>query len=127
MAKKPTKVKLIELAYTYAGVIKDIATACDVDRKTVTRWKNKDPLFKQALEDGNDRLVDLALSGLKHLLEAKAERSVHYTLDRLARDKGFGQLIRIKDDKKFEDQFEGMSDKELLEYADKAHQKLING
>ena len=124
---KPTKKKLIELAFTYCGVMTDIAKACGVTRQTVNNWKNKDPMFKQALENGNDHLVDLAISGLKHLLEKNSERSVHYTLDRLARDKGFGQLIQIKDVKKFEDQFEDMSDKELLEYADKAHQKLING
>lgn len=127
MARKPSKKKLIELAYTYAGVIKDIAAACGVTRLSVNNWKNKDPLFKQALEEGNDRLVDLAISGLKSLLKDKSERSVHYTLDRLARDKGFGQLIQIKDVKKFEDQFDDMSDKELLEYAELAHQKLING
>jgi hypothetical protein len=115
MAKKPTKKKLLELAETYAGCVQDIATACNVARQTVSKWKNEDPDFKSACENGNDVLVDLALKGLRDLLSKGSERSVHYTLDRLARDKGFGMLLQIKDKSKLDEQLDEMTDEQILE------------
>ena len=126
MAKKPTSAKLVELAYEYAGVINDIAVACRVDRRTVTRWKNKDEKFREALKQGNDRLVDMALRGLKYHLKKKSEKSIHYTLDRLARDKGFGLLIQNKVTNYVEDKLKDLSDDELIEAAKEQKLKIVS-
>tara|TARA_R110000851_G_scaffold108617_1_gene230045 strand:- start:28985 stop:29395 length:411 start_codon:yes stop_codon:yes gene_type:complete len=125
--KKPTKKMLLNLALNHAGCVTDVALACHVERQTVYAWMSKDPQFKQAMNDGNDVLVDLAIKGLKHNLEQNNERSVHYTLDRLARDKGFGQLIKIQDKSKFEDQFDDFSDDELEALMIKTAERIKNG
>ena len=115
---------LIQLAKDHAWSVTDVAKACSVSRQSVHNWINKDPEFKEAMDNGNDILVDLAVSGLKHHLEQKSEKTIHYTLDRLARDKGFGKLIKIQDQSKFEDQFDEMSDSELEELAIKTANRI---
>jgi hypothetical protein len=127
MGRKPSKAKLLELANTYAGCVTDVAKACDVSRTSVHNWINKDPAFKEAMDDGNDILVDLAIGGLRYNLEQNNERSVHYTLDRLARDKGFGTMIKIQDKSKFEDQFDDMSDSELEDLLIRTTKRIKNG
>lgn len=126
MARKPSSAKLVELAYTYAGVIQDIAAACNVSRVSVNNWKNKDEKFREALKNGNDCLVDLALNGLKHHLENKSEKSIHYTLDRLARDKGFGMLIQQKVTNYVEEKLKDKTDEELIEYAKEQQLKIVS-
>jgi hypothetical protein len=125
--KKPSKKLLIELAVHYAGVVTDIADACGVARMTVYRWMDKDPDFKAQMDDQNTVLVNLAIKGLRYNLENNSERSVHYTLDRLARDKGFGSIIKIQDKSKFEDQFEEMSDSELEDLLIRTTKRIKNG
>lgn len=126
MAKKPTLKKLLELAETYAGCVNDIALACKVNRKTIYEWKQKHPEFKEACENGNDVLVDLALKGLKDLLAKGSEKSVHYTLDRLARDKGFGMLLQVRDKSKLDDQLEEMTDEEILAKMEQSRKRIKN-
>jgi DNA invertase Pin-like site-specific DNA recombinase len=127
MAKKPTLKKLIELAGTYAGCVQDIARACDVTRQTVHEWQQKHPEFKEAIANGNDVLVDLALTGLKHLLEQKSERSVHYTLDRLARNKGFGMMLQVTDKSKLDEQLETMTDADIVAEMERSLKRIKNG
>ena len=124
---KPAKKILIQLAEKYAGVVTDVAEHCKVSRMTVYRWMEKDPAFKAKMDEGNVILVEKAIKGLVHLLDNNSERSVHYTLDRLARDKGFGQLIKIQDKSKFEDQFDDMSDDELEDLLIKTSERIKNG
>lgn len=125
--KKPPKKVLIELAEHFAGVVTDVAESCGVTRQTVYNWMEKDPAFKEKMDDQNTVLVDLAIKGLRYNLEQNSERSVHYTLDRLARDKGFGRLIKIQDKSKFEDQFDDLSDEELEELLIKTTKRIANG
>ena len=127
MARKPSKNILIELAEKYAGVVTDVAKHCGVVRKTVYNWMDKDPEFKEKMHDGNAVLVELAIKGLRYNLENNSERSVHYTLDRLARDKGFGQLVKIQDKSKFEDQFDELSDAELEKLAIRTAKRIGDG
>jgi hypothetical protein len=127
MAKKPTLKKLIELAGVYAGCVQDIATACKVTRQTVHKWQQEHAEFKEAIANGNDVLVDLALTGLKHLLEQKSERSVHYTLDRLARNKGFGMMLQVTDKSKLDEQLDSMSEAEILQEMEKSMERIKKG
>lgn len=127
MARKPSKKALLELAVKYAGVVTDIAESCGVTRKTIYNWMDKDPEFKAQMDDQNTVLVNLAIKGLRHNLENNSERSVMYTLDRLARDKGFGQLVKVQDKSKFEDQFNELSDAELEELAIRTAKRIENG
>lgn len=127
MPRKPTKKKLIELAFTYAGVQKDVAEACHVVRQTVAQWQLKDPAFDLAMKSGNDVLVDLSISGLLHHLQEKSEKSIHFTLDRLAREKGFGKMIQIKDRSKFEEQLAEMSEEEMKQHFDEQMERIQNG
>lgn len=127
MAKKPTLKKLLELAVTYAGCVSDIAKACGVARQTVHDWQQKHPEFKEAIANGNDVLVDLALTGLKHLLEQKSERTVHYTLDRLARNKGFGMMLQVSDKSKLDEQLDGMSDEDILKEMERSRERIKKG
>lgn len=124
MAKKPTLKKLLELAETYAGCVGDIAEACKVNRNSVTNWKNAHPEFKQACENGNDILVDLALKGLRNLLEKNSEKATLYTLDRLARDKGFGMLLQVRDKSKLDDQLEEMTDEEIVAKMEQSRKRI---
>ena len=127
MAKKPSLNKLIELAGTYAGCVTDIANACGVSRQAVNDWQNKHPEFKEAIANGNDVLVDLALTGLKHLLEQKSERTVHYTLDRLARNKGFGMMLQVTDQSKLDEQLDAMSEDDILKEMERSRERIKKG
>lgn len=124
MGKKPSKEKLIEAAREYAGCVVDVAKACKCSRNSIYNWMEEEPEFKQAMDQGNDLLVDLALSGLRHHLEEKSEKTIHYTLDRLARHKGFGQLIKVQDKSKLDEQLDDMSESELVEMMKKTNDKL---
>lgn len=118
MARKPSSKKLVELARIYAGVREDIATACGVTRQSIHNWMQKDEAFRNAMNDPevtNDLLVDLAVKGLKHHLEKNSERSIHFTLDRLARDRGFGQFITTKNIDSLESKLKDKTDEELKE------------
>lgn len=125
--KKPSKKKLIEMAKEYAGVITDMANAYGCCRQAMAKWCKDDPQIKEAMEEGRDVLVDLAKSGLKHHLEKKSEKSIHYTLDRLARHQGFGQQISVKDQSKFDQSLEELTDDELVAMLKRNDERIKNG
>lgn len=127
MAKKPTLKKLIELAGVYAGCVGDIAKACKVTRQTVHAWQQEHAEFKEAIANGNDVLVDLALAGLKYQLEQKSERSVHYTLDRLARNKGFGMMLQVTDKSKLDEQLDSMSEADIIAEMERSRERIKKG
>lgn len=127
MARKPTKKMLIVLAFKYAGVQKDVAEACGVVRQTVAQWQLKDLKFDDAMKKGNDVLVDLSISGLLHHLKEKSEKSIHFTLDRLAREKGFGKMIQVTDRSKFEEQLAVMTEEEMKEKFEKEMKRIQEG
>lgn len=122
--KKPSLKTLIKAARQYAGCVVDVAKALKVHRDTIYRWQEQEPEFKAVMDQGNEFLVDLALSGLRHHLEEKSEKTIHYTLDRLARHKGFGQLIKVQDKSKFDEQLDDMSEEELLQMINKTNEKI---
>lgn len=127
MPRKPSKKKLIELAETYAGVQKDIAEACGVVRQTVAQWQLKDPDFNKAMKNGNETLINLAVRGLRVHLVKESEKSIHFTLDRLARDKGFGKFVQIQDKSKFEEQLKEKTEAELAELYKEQLKKIEDG
>lgn len=124
MSKKPSKKKLLELAQVYAGCRQDVANACNVSRHTIRNWMEADKEFKDAMDDGNNVLVDLALKGLKHHLEQNSEKTVHYTLDRLARDKGFGMMLQVRDKSKIDEQLDEMSDEEIIAEMERSRERI---
>lgn len=113
MARKPSRKKLVELIQLHGGILTDMAESCGVSRQSVHAWIKKDPTLKNEIDDARDLFVDLAKKGLKYHLEQQSEKTIHFTLDRLAQKEGFGKLIQIKDKSKFEDQFDDLSDEEL--------------
>lgn len=127
MARKPSSKKLVELAKEFCGVKTDIAAACGVTRQSVHNWMQKDESFRKAMNDPemtNDLLVDMAVKGLKHHLENNSERSIHYTLDRLARGRGFGQFITTKTIDSVENKLKDMTEEELMEYWKNKRKKI---
>lgn len=123
--KKPSKKKLIEMAKVYAGVIVDMAESYGCCRQAMSKWCKDDPQIQEAMKEGCDVLVDLAKSGLKYHLEKKSEKSIHYTLDRLARNQGFGQHLTVKDKSKFDASLDDLTDEELLQ-MEKRNSERIN-
>lgn len=123
-SKKPSSKKLVELAKIYAGCMQDIADACGVSRQTVWNWKTSDPKFREALAEGNDHLVDLAKSGLRHHLEQKSEKSIHYTLDRLGRKEGFGLMLQVTDKSKLDEQLDEMTDDEIIKEMERSRDRI---
>lgn len=124
MGKKPSEELLIKLAQQHHGCVVDVAKACKATRQSVYNWMNDHPKFKEQMDKGNDMLVDLAISGLVHHLENNSEKTIHYTLDRLARNKGFGQMIKVQDKSKIDDQLDEMTDEELLNYSKEIDKKI---
>lgn len=124
MAKKPSLKKLIELAETYAGCINDIAAACKTTRQSVYNWKIEHKEFADALAKGNDFMVDLARQGLRHHLEKQSEKSIHYTLDRLGRNQGFGMFLQVTDKSKIDDQLDGMTDEEIMAEMERSRKRI---
>ena len=125
--KKPSQAMLITLAKEYAGVITDMAKAYGCSRQAMAKWCKGNEKIKDAMEEGRDVLVDLAKAGLKHHLENKSEKSIHYTLDRLARHEGFGQHISTTDKSKFEDQLDELSDQELMDMMNRNDRRIKEG
>lgn len=125
--KKPSKRMLIAMAKEYAGVITDMAKSYGCSRQAMAKWCKGDPDIKDAMEEGRDVLVDLAKSGLKHHLEKFSEKSIHYTLDRLARHQGFGQHLTVKDKSKFDESLDELTDDELMEKLNRDQERIKNG
>lgn len=124
MARKPSKKKLKQLIETYGGIKTDIAKACNVSRQSVHNWINSDEDLKQMVENMKDELVDLAKKGLKHHLEQQSEKTIHWTLERLARQDGFGKVVQVKDTTNFQDALNEMTDEELMNLLTKTNEKL---
>lgn len=129
MGKKPSLKVFKTAVEKYAGVKTEIGLAFGVSRQTVHNWCTTDPEFKAEIDKGNDTLLDLAKKSLKYLLEHNSERATLYTLDRLGRKDGFGQLIQIQDKSKLDEQLDEMSDDQILEELENSRRriKLANG
>ena len=121
---KPSIEKLVETAEIYAGVVTDVAKALGKTRQTVYTWMEEEPEFKEAMNYDNDLLVDLSMQGLRYHLEQKSEKSIHYTLDRLARNKGFGLHVKHQDKNKVDEQLAEMSNEELIEHMAMVNRKI---
>lgn len=122
--KKPSKKELIELAEEKAGVVKDMADACGVSRKTMHLWIKKDEKLQQAVDDGREILIDLAKSGLKQKLIDGSEKSIIYVLGTLGRKEGFGNVIQVQDRSKLSDQLDDLSDEEILAEIEDSRRRM---
>ena len=123
---KPTIEKLVETAEIYAGVVTDVAKALGKTRQTVYTWMKEEPEFKEAMNYDNDLLVDLSMQGLRYHLEQKSEKSIHYTLDRLARNKGFGLHVKTTNKNKVDEQLAEMTDQELMDHMAEVNEKIAS-
>lgn len=125
--RRPALKTLLELSKKYAGCKTDMAAALGCTRQALYNWEEVYPDFKKANESHNDVLVDLAIEGLKYHLEKKSEKTIQYTLDRLAKNRGFGHLIQITDKSKIDDQLDQMTDDEIISEIEKSRKRIKGG
>lgn len=125
--RRPSLKVLLELSKEFAGNKTDIAAKIGCSRTALYKWETQLPEFKKANDDQRDVLVDLAIEGLKFHLEKKSEKSIHYTLDRLAKDRGFGNLIQITDKSKLDDQLDLLNDEEIIAEIERSRKRIKGG
>lgn len=125
--RRPSLKVLLQLSKEFAGNKTDIAAKIGCSRSALYKWEEQFPEFKKANEDQRDVLVDLAVEGLLFHLEKRSEKSIHYTLDRLAKDRGFGNLIQITDKSKIDDQLDQMSDEEIILEIERSRKRIKGG
>lgn len=121
---KPSLEEFEKACYKFAGIKTDIGKSFGVTRQTIHNWSKEDVDFENALKQGNVRLVDLAVKGLADKLEEGSERSILYTLDRLAREKGFGKVVTTVDKSKLHDQFDDMTEDEILKEMEDSRKRI---
>lgn len=78
---KPTKKELF--LRSYADTLGHISNACKsikINRSTYYDWMEKDPDFKQAIDDIDDSFIDLAESALRTNINKGVQRAVEFYL-----------------------------------------------
>lgn len=133
--KKPNGKLFKEVCEKKAGNITEIAKAFCVERKTIYRWIEKDPKFKEILDDVNESILDLAESQLINLIkgipktkeekgrvsivgwiERPSESAMKYILSMKGKKRGYDGSLGVNI------QFERMHESDL----DKIIEKLMN-
>lgn len=126
--KKPTKKILWKTAEDAVGNISDMAGALGVSRQTIYAWLKNDKALSDRIDElRKGEMIDLAKEGLRFHLEQKSEKSIHFVLERLARQEGFGRFVQIQDKSKFEDQLKDATDDELIEMLNQTTKKINDG
>ena len=78
---KPTKKELF--LKSYAETLGHITKACEaikINRASYYDWMEKDPDFKQAIDDIDDSFIDLAESALRSNIENKMQKAIEFYL-----------------------------------------------
>ena len=126
MAKKPTKAHFLKTIALKYGIIKDIAEAYKVDRRTIYRWRDSDEDFKEAIKNGKDRVIDLAESKFIENINAGKEKTIIFALETIGKNRGYTRLVETRDRSKLEDQFDGLSDDDLEAMLKERMDRLTN-
>lgn len=100
------KEKFLKYYRDFGGSGSKASKATKISRSTWIDWKNTDPEFKQALEDIDDSLVDLAQEELIKFIKARKNReglnkirldAIKYFLDKKGKNRGYGSIETATD------------------------------
>lgn len=111
------KDKFLKLIYNCGGLVKYIAAACGVTRKTIYDWKNKYPWVAEAMKDCDEDTVDLAVHNVVKNIRKGKEYSTTWYLDRKGKNRGLSppkQYIH-HDTSDYEDMDDKSLDKSIQE------------
>ena len=85
--KKAAVLKL--LAQTYGLSVSSACREVGIDRTTFYLWKNKDPEFRQALDDMNESILDIAEASLVSQVQSKNTIATIFLLKTKGRSRGY--------------------------------------
>lgn len=77
------------------GNITYACQAVDMSRVTYYAWLEKDKIFKQACWEVEQGLIDETETMLHHNIQNGKESSIHFFLERKAKDRGYGKELVI--------------------------------
>lgn len=121
MATRSKKIKIEDfrqIADACGGIKSDMATKIGVDRNTITNWCKEDARYEAAIQDAQERFVDLAESNLRRLvagipliqtddkghaqfagwIERPSEAAILFVLKTRGKDRGYVERTEVKAD-----------------------------
>lgn len=88
--RRHSNATVIEALQSTGGIVKVAAQRLRVARQTLHDWIKADPELMAARDDIRNELLDVAEAKLLQLINEGSERSIHFFLDRIGRDRGYG-------------------------------------
>lgn len=77
------------------GVISVAAQKLGVHRQRVYEWIEADPKLKAIITEVREEVLDLAEGKLLEHIRDGSEKSIHFYLDRIGRDRGYGSKVGV--------------------------------
>lgn len=104
----------------------NVTMACKeigIDRSAYYNWMEKDPKFKQKVEEVNESMIDFAESALKKQIQDGNVTAIIFFLKTRGRERGYVEKVQI--DQKTELKLDKpMTQEEAREYLDKIKEQL---
>jgi len=86
---KLTKTKVRNAMEDSAGILSTVAKRCDVSRKCLYQYFNKNHELWEELQQEREKLVDTAEEGLKEYVENKEPSMIKFVLSKLGKNRGY--------------------------------------
>lgn len=121
------KKNLLLALETNLGVITGACKGCKLDRATFYRYYNEDPEFKNDVDDIKEVALDFAESCLFKNMKSGKEASAIFYLKTKGKKRGYVERVETKDVGKFEDQFDEMSEADIIEEMERSAARIKAG
>jgi len=106
------------------GVVTTSAKAAGIDRATHYRWMQKDPAYKQLVEELSNVALDFAESQLHQQIKSGNASSTIFYLKTKGKKRGYTERMEVVDRSKVDENLEDMSNDELMELMQSLTDKL---
>jgi len=77
------------------GLVSVAAMSLQCSRVTIYKYINRHPLLQETMDDQREILVDRATKGLWDKLEESDWGAIKFVLERLGKDRGFGETVHV--------------------------------
>jgi len=97
MAKntKLLKKKMLTQMEKNLCIVSDACKSLNVSRATYYLWLNNDPEFKQAINDLNERVIDITERALLQRIEEGSEKAIFFHLKHKGQKRGYSNVQNI--------------------------------
>jgi len=90
------KKAMLEVLTKTLGIVTTACEKCGIARQTHYDWMNKDPEYKQAVDDIDNIVIDFAESKLYELVKNAEPSAVYFLLKTRGKKRGYSERTEIE-------------------------------